>query len=269
MKIPSDNLKEEAMTCNELEKTARKAAQTEEIKVYELEGRAWKLFCDSFPKAAVFYEAMLQTTAESTGLNVPKIRAVEEIDGQYCIVSDFIKGKTVAELIVENPGKTDEYTELLVNTQLEIHSRIVHDVKKLKHQLDKKIKAAPFIDEIKKYELLTRLASMPEHNKLCHGNFTPENVVVDERGRVYILDWVAATRGNAGADAAGTYLRLTLQSTETAEKYLKLFCEKTGTRISYVQEWLPIAAAAYLTERNLTAKEKTVMLTWLDVVDYE
>ena len=256
------------MTYQQLLKTAGKVAMTDKIEVLELDGKAWKLFDKSFSKASVFYEAMLQTLAEGTGLNVPQIYGIEQVDERFAIVSQYIEGKTVAQLMEEKPAMADEYIGLMVEQQLRIHSKNVHDVKKLKHQLERKIKAAPYIDDIKKYELLTRLASMPEHNKLCHGNFGPENVILDGLDNVYIIDWVAATRGNAAADAAKTYLKLTLVRTESAEEYLRLFCEKTGTARNYVQEWLPIMAAAYLTERNLTEREKSVMLTWLDVVDY-
>ena len=54
---------------------------------------------------------------------------------------------------------------------------------------------------------------------------------------------------------------------DIAEKYLNLFCEKTGTSKRYVQEWLPIVAAARLTEE--IPEEKDFLMKWLDVVAYE
>ena len=38
---------------------------------------------------------------------------------------------------------------------------------------------------------------MPKHNKVCHGDFNPSNVIIAEDGPPYILDWSHATQGNA------------------------------------------------------------------------
>ena len=52
-----------------------------------------------------------------------------------------------------------------------------------------------------------------------------------------------------------------------AETYMNMFCEKTNTSKKYVQEWLPIVAAARLTEHR--PEEKELLTKWIDVVAYE
>ena len=52
-----------------------------------------------------------------------------------------------------------------------------------------------------------------------------------------------------------------------AEKYLDLFCKKSGTDKKYVQKWLPIVAASQSVKGN--AKEREFLLSWVSVVDYE
>lgn len=109
---------------------------------------------------------------------------------------------------------------------------------------------------------------MPKHNKVCHGDFRPSNVIVGEDGVNYIIDWAHATQGNASADAARTYLVFYLKGEEElAEKYLDLFCQKSDTAKQYVQKWLPIVAASQSVKRN--PEEKELLTRWLDVVDYE
>ena len=107
---------------------------------------------------------------------------------------------------------------------------------------------------------------MPKHVKLCHGNFMPENIILSDKG-TYVVDWVAARQGNASADVGKTYLLLCLKMPDIAEKYLNLFCEKTGTSKRYVQEWLPIVAAARVTENR--PEERDLLMKWIDVVAYE
>ena len=84
---------------------------------------------------------------------------------------------------------------------------------------------------------------------------------------MYVLDWVHATQGNASADVARTYLLFCLSNEDTAEKYMDLFCKKTGTDKRYVQQWLPLVAAAQLTKKR--PEEAELLHTWLNVCDYQ
>ena len=54
---------------------------------------------------------------------------------------------------------------------------------------------------------------------------------------------------------------------ETADLYLKLFCKKSDTARQYVEQWLPIVAAAQLTKNN--EMEKDFLMKWIDVFDYQ
>ena len=167
----------------------------------------------------------------------------------------------------ENPDKIDEYMNLFVDIQLDIHSRKAPLLNKLKDKMNRKISETD-LDATTRYELHTRLEGMPKHNKVCHGDFRPSNVIVGEDGVNYIIDWAHATQGNASADAARTYLVFYLKGEEElAEKYLDLFCQKSDTAKQYVQKWLPIVAASQSVKRN--PEEKELLMKWLDVVDYE
>ena len=184
------------------------------------------------------------------------------------MATELIKGKTLAQIMQEEPENCDGYLDDMVELQLSIHAKKVTGISKLKDKLREEIESLDVIDHIKRYDLLTRLDSTPKHVKLCHGNFGPENIVVTDDNKVYIVDWIGASAGNASADVAKTYLKLALTSTETAEKYLNLFCKKTNTAKTYVQEWLPIMAASTLAKGVTSKEEKDLLFTWLDVVDY-
>lgn len=240
------------------------------VDVYESGDYAVKVFKANSPKTIVFYEAMMHSKIEETQLKVPKIAEVLRLeDGRWAITSQFIRGKTLLEIMEEEPENRDDYLDDMVEIQLDIHENTLSGVIKLKDRLRAQIEGLDVIDHIKKYELLTRLDSAPKHTKLCHGNFGPENIIVTDNDEAYILDWVGASVGNASADIAMTYLKLSFRSTELAEKYMNLFCKKTGTSKKYVQEWLPImAASALATGLYSKEEERAVLLTWLDVVDY-
>ena len=253
------------MTYQELKKTSQPVASTARIEVLALDELAYKLFHKSYSPYQVYREAMLQCKAAEAGINVPKIHGVIEVDDRLAILSDYIEGDTVAELMEEFPAKKDKYLSLLADTQLDLLSRTAQDVRKLSYCIEQDIGALTQLDEVKRYELTTLLASMPDHDKLCHGNFGPENVIIDGMDKVFILDWDAAAKGNAGADMAKTYLKFTLTSSEDAEKYIRLLCEKSGYDRQYIYEWVPLMAASCLNEKGFSEKEKEALLTWIDV----
>lgn len=235
--------------------------------IYKDEDRAVKVFDSDYSKADILNEALNQARIEETGLNIPKILGVNMIDGKWAIVSEFIKGKTMAQLMAEKPDKFDEYLEQFVDIQMSIHEMKAPLLTKLKDKMNRKISQAD-IDATTRYELHTRLEGMPKHNKVCHGDFNPSNIIITDDGVPYILDWSHATQGNASADVARTYLLFWLEGNiEGAKKYMELFCKKSDTAKQYIEKWLPIVAASQSVKGN--AKEREFLLSWVDVVDYE
>ena len=235
--------------------------------VYRDGDAAIKLFNEDYNTAAVLNEALNQARIEETGLDMPKIREVTKIDGKWAIVSDFIEGKTLARLLEEDRSKLDEYLEMFVDIQLNIHSKKAPLLNKLKDKMMRKIGEAG-LDATTRYELHTRLESMPKHNKVCHGDFNPSNIIIGNDSKAYILDWSHATQGNASADAARTYLLFWLAGDfVAADKYMQIFCKKSDTAKQYVEKWLPIVAASQMVKGK--PEEKEFLMRWIDVVDYE
>lgn len=226
-----------------------------------------KVFDDDFSKVDVLNEALNQARVEETGLNVPKIIEVTKINGKWAIVSEYIQGKTLARLMEENPDKRDEYLEKFVDWQIEVQSKKCPLLTKLRDKMNRKINLTN-LDESIKYELHTRLEGMPKHDKLCHGDFNPSNIIVKDDGTAYFIDWSHATQGNASADVARTYMLFWLAGDiEGAEKYLNLFCQKSGTDKRYVQKWMPIVAASQSVKGN--EKEREFLMSWIDVAEFQ
>ena len=226
-----------------------------------------KVFNEEFSKADVLNEALNQARIEEIGLNIPKIHEVTKIEGKWAIVSDFIEGKTLQQLMDEDPDKKDEYLNMFVDLQLEVLSKTCPLLNKLKDKMNRKISLAE-LDATTRYDLHTRLNGMPKHNKVCHGDFNPSNIIIAEDGTPYIIDWSHATQGNGAADAARTYLLFWLKGDiETAKKYLEMFCEKSDTAKQYVQKWMPIVAASQSVKGN--EQEREFLLSWVNVVEYE
>ena len=235
--------------------------------IYRDGDKCIKVFNEGYSKADVLNEALNQARVEETGLNIPRVIEVTTVDGKWAIVSDYIKGKTLAQIMAENPDKKDEYLEKFVDLQIEVQSKTNPLLNKLKDKMNRKISMTD-LDATTRYDLHTRLEGMPKHNKLCHGDFNPSNIIISEDGTPYIIDWSHATQGNASADAARTYMLFWLSGDiDGAKKYLDLFCRKSDTAKQYVQKWMPIVAASQSVKGN--EKEREFLMSWVNVVDYE
>ncbi len=235
--------------------------------VYRDGDNCLKVFDKDYSKSDVLNEALNQARVEETGLRIPRIKEITMLDGKWAIVSEFIPGKTLAQLMEEAPEKKEEYLSRFVDIQLTVHAKESPLLTKLKDKMIRKISLTE-LDETVKHDLHIRLEGMPKHKKLCHGDFNPSNIIIGEDGEPYIIDWSHATQGNASADVARTYLLFWLEGDiEGANRYLDLFCEKTGTAKQYVQKWMPIVAASQSVKGN--EKERQFLLSWVNVMDYE
>lgn len=234
--------------------------------VYRDNDKTIKLFIENYSKSNILNEALNQTRVEETELNVPKLLEVTKIENRWALISEYIEGKSLQELMDENPEKLDEYMDMFINVQLNILSKTAPMLNKLKDKMERKIAETDLSDTIK-FDLNTRLAGMPKHNKICHGDFNPSNVIIKPDGIPYVIDWAHVTQGNSSADAARTYLLFNLSGKkEEAELYLQKFSEKSKIEKRYIQKWIPIVAAAHLSKAS--EGEKAFLMNWIDVVDY-
>lgn len=225
-----------------------------------------KVFEETFSKADILNEALNHARIEETNLNIPALKGINMVDGKWAIFTEYIEGKTLADLMKENPGKFDEYLDLFVELHLIVHDQRQRLLNSLKIKTGRKIDESDLNATIR-YELQTRLHSMPRHHKVCHGDFNPSNIIIKSDGTPYILDWAHASQGNAAADAAITYLYFRLHGEdEIAQKYLDLYSLKSDTAKQYIQKWVPIVAATE--SLHGTEEEKTLLLSWADVVEW-
>ena len=229
-------------------------------KVYETNDCIIKAFSKEHPKSDVFNEALNQARIEETGLNVPKVLAVEAMDDGWAIIMSKKNGKTLKEIMESDKDNIRKYMDMFVDIQLDINTKSSPLLNRMNLKFSRQINELKELNATIRYELLTRLDGMKKHTK------NPSNVLVGEDGEVSIIHWSHATQGNAAADAANTYLLFALTDKALADMYMDIYCEKSDTAKQYVQKWLSIVAAQRLS-KHIEA-EKELLMQYIDVVDY-
>ena len=235
--------------------------------VYRDGAHSIKVFHEAYSVSDVMVEAMNLAIVSETGFRVPQLHEVCKTDGLWAIVMDYIEGETLADLIAKDPANEEAYLTRLVDIQRQMHG---YHTPRLRHHTDKMHNKITHcgLDATTRYELHTRLDGLPKHNKLLHGDLNPSNVVIMPDGEACVLDWVHATQGNGGADAARTYMLFCLAGEqERAERYLKLFCKRSDTARQYIQKWLAITAASQLVKKR--PEEQELLMAWANVAEYQ
>jgi Ser/Thr protein kinase RdoA (MazF antagonist) len=135
------------------------------------------------------------------------------------------------------------------------------DVPMQRIKFEKRIQHADGLSDSLRTDLQNRLASLPNGERICHGDFHPGNVLVSPKGEA-VIDWIDASRGNPLADVARTSIILlgVAESGQESNPLLKLFVKtfhsaylkyyfqiRPGGEQEY-RQWLPIVAAARLSE---------------------
>lgn len=146
--------------------------------VYVENGKATKVFAKTYNKSDVLYEALNTSRVEDAGVNIPKLLEVAVTDGKWSITSEYVEGPTLTQLIEKYPDKADDYIKKMVEYQISFQKKSNPLLLVLKDKMNRQINSIEELDNSVKYELLTRLNSMKNHTKLCHGDYCPDNIIV-------------------------------------------------------------------------------------------
>ena len=227
-----------------------------------------KIFGPSYKVSLILNEAMNEARAAETGLPVAKVLEVMKLRDHWCIRREWVEGETLADVMDKDKKNLQKYLRQFIAIQCEIFRKTSDRMGNLADKLDKQISASPLPKETR-YDLHMKLQSFPRGKALCHGDFNPTNVIITPNGEWRVIDWSHVRLGDPLADVARTYLLFWLSGhVAAAEKYMALACESLRAKVSDVQKWLPIVAAAE-SAKEQSAKNHELLLHWASVVDYE
>ncbi|MCS0788502.1 aminoglycoside phosphotransferase family protein [Cytobacillus pseudoceanisediminis] len=216
-------------------------------KIYLYKNNIYKVFNDYLSETESLIECEKQKYAYSCGLSVPKIIDVTKIDGKQAIIMEYIKGRSIGDILSENMEQAEYYMNISVAIQQEIHKIEAHSIENMTEKLSRQIESANSLNNKQKSALIQSLNRMKFKRRLCHGDYHLFNLIKSDNN-VAIIDWVDSSAGDIRADVYRTYLLYSHFSNELAEMYLRIYCEKSGLVKDEVLQWAPIIAAARLAE---------------------
>lgn len=208
-----------------------------------------KLFYENIPYELIKKEYDINILLSSQIKNMPKVVKLYTMDNRKGIVFQKIKGIHMGKFMSQNPSKISniirEFSILhqkINQIVLDTNELIISDVNDIKANISK----ANCINESDKQVIINYLNTTDVKN-VCHGDFHPENVLIDSSFNLWVIDWATIIICNKMFDIARTYYILRYgQSPEKKPIYVKLL-ENIVCRI---------LSKTYFKNRILTITEK-------------
>ena len=224
--------------------------------------RCVKIFSPEFSKTAVLEEALNHARVEACIEYVPKLLEVIRHNRNWAIVYDFIKGKTVLQWMEEEPEALEEQAAFFAELHVSLHKNGGGELNGMKSVFCEKILEAP-LDPSLKHRLYKGLENMRFSSALCHVDFVPSNVIVDQEGSFFVIDWASALAGEPLADAALTWLELRVKGYgDFADEYRRVYVRKAQVSDEAFDAWIPYVAAFQMNYSN--EAERALLLEYIN-----
>lgn len=239
--------------------------------VYHDGDRIIKVFNDVKPASDVFNESLNTARVAETGIRVSdplEVSQVEsgEYEGCWALANRYVPGKNLHQAFdeAEANGTFDEVFDRFVDLQLEVQGFRAPLLNRQKDKLNRMISDTKgIIDATTRYDLHIRVEGMMADERVCHGDFVPSNVILGDDGELYLCDWAHVTAGAPDVDAAMTYLLFSLRHPQSAERYLKRYCERADVARQQIMRWMPVIAAAELSRGR--KRDEEFLKGWVNV----
>ena len=169
-------------------------------------GRVLKLWRARYPRQQVEYEAMIGREICSSGLAAPEVFDVVEHEGRFGLVYARVPGISLKAWMLSDPDRVQFGSRWLGRLHAEIHAHLATSSLPSHHLRTRhRIETLTELPDTVRGALVARLDGLPEGAVVCHGDFHPDNVIIDGENAV-VIDWLDASKGPSVADVARTIL---------------------------------------------------------------
>jgi Ser/Thr protein kinase RdoA (MazF antagonist) len=216
------------------------------------DGQVLKLFRDDVPRRAGEREARITKALHAAGARVPAVGDLVEVNGRLGLPMQKLSGRPLASRL----GDADSgarFGSIAADVHAALHALTEPSLTPMRVQFRKIIETGPLAAELKQ-RVLRSMESLPDGDRICHGDFHAANIMLTDDGPV-VIDCVVAHRGNPIADVAQTCVAMTewlysdLSSrvkealVSFVDAYERRYFEVTPGRRDEVASWRPIVAA--------------------------
>lgn len=237
-----------------------------------------KLFGRRTLQSDVEEEARITRELHRRGAPVPAVderMLASSDDGRYGLRYERIAGPTLASLFVDAPLRLFVLTKRMVDIHAGIHALdAVEGVRSQREYLRERLARVGLLSLRERQRLILMLDALPDGDRLCHGNFEMENVIIGPDGKATTLSWGRAQCGHPASDVARTAIILGVPDVDRRKiggwfelayrrllvhVYVRRYFAEHPQQREHFREWLTINAAARI-EDGVTPEQQARLL---------
>ncbi|MGG3455542.1 aminoglycoside phosphotransferase family protein [Paenibacillus rhizolycopersici] len=232
-------------------------------------GQVLKLFRIGIPMNTVQEEFRISSMVYHQGIPSPQPIQMINLNDRAGIIYQECLGTTLLNMISKKPWLVFRASKKMAKIHLDIH-KVSIELPSQKESLKSRIHEAPILTREEKHQIIDYIDRLKGENKLCHGDFHPDNIILGEAE--WIIDWMTGMSGHPAGDAARTLLLFKFGTLpEEAPKfvvflisllrrlmlrtYIRTYIKNSTISLNEIEQWILPVAAARLCE-SIPQKEK-------------
>ena len=251
----------------------RLIAEGRTAEIYSWEpGQVLKLYRPEFQADLPEFELSIMRAVLAAGIPAPEVGKIVLYNGRKGLPMAHIQGDSHMVGLRTHLWQAAIYGKALAELHARMHTASGAGLPPMRERLESKIRHAEPLPEKLRAAALAALKRLPENDRLCHGDFHPGNIIESPEGPV-IIDWVDVTSGEPLADVARTALLVRYAALPSGnpmnlliefvrggfyKAYLTRYFELAPGSQSDVDAWLPVVAAARLSE-GISREERSLL----------
>ncbi len=183
-------------------------------KVYRIDDETIiKVYRDKSPLPLIEKEREYAKNAFVHGVPSAIAYDIVETEEGYGLVFEMAGATTLSRFLTENPEKVQEYsvrfaTLLKTLNTTEADPTLYGDIRQI--YLDRAKNAEEFFTDEENEQIRRMINSVPAGSGMIHGDYHPNNVMVQSDGELVLIDMADISRGNELFDIGGTFLTMYL-----------------------------------------------------------
>jgi uncharacterized protein (TIGR02172 family) len=244
--------------------------KTAEIYSFE-KNKAVKLFYPGKFSEKIKHEGNMVKELTALGISTPKVVDFVTIENRQGIVFEKVEGKSLTTCLTRKPWSAKSLGQTMATFHADLHKQTVSALFEPRNNFMGKLRLSSNFLGDRSEKIIQYYNTLPSAEHLCHGDFHPTNIIIDNK-ELIVIDWADAYSGNCLGDVARTLLILKSPDipssvpflltfltrpirNQLAAAYLEAYTKITGVHTSDVQAWMLPVAASRLVEGISNEKE--------------
>ena len=177
--------------------------RTAEVFDYK-DNKVLKLFYSTVNEEDIEYEYLITKNISDMTNIVPKVYDVINVKDRMGIVYEKLNGEMLSDHLARNLKNARKIVHKFAQIQKRLNNISIETFPNHTNKLKQKIMSSSLLCDPEK-EVILKYLKIINRDEICHGDYHPENVFVDQDHNFRVIDWANTFVSNKYIDIAKTY----------------------------------------------------------------